>query len=74
MSDLTIVQLVASQRDRELRAQHTPGLSDWLEVPCVCVFVVCITLLVLVMSTIALVIGPFRQVAKQETDEPTRHG
>jgi len=74
MSDLTIVQLVVSQRERELRAQHTPDLIDWLAVPCFCVFGVCIMLLVLVTSTLALVLEPFRRVAKQRTDEATRHG
>lgn len=74
MGDLTIVQLVASQRERELRAQHTLGLSDWLEVPCVCVLVVCIALLVLMTSLFALAVQPFRHFAKEETDEATRHG
>lgn len=72
MSEMTIVQLLASHRERELRAQHTPGLSDWLAVPCFCVFAACIMLLVLAMSTVALALEPFRQVAKQGTDEAAR--
>lgn len=59
MSDMTIMQLMASQKERELRAQHIMGPIDWLAIPC---FAVCIALLVLVASTLALVLEPIRRV------------
>jgi hypothetical protein len=59
MSDMTIVQLMASQKERELRAQHILGPIDWLTIPC---FAGCIMLCVLVVSTLALLLWPICQV------------
>jgi hypothetical protein len=61
MSDLTIVQLMAAQRNRELRAQPpTAGKCDWVEVPIFCVFVVCLILWLFVASGIVAITNVFR--------------
>ena len=41
MSKMTIVQLLAAQRGRELRKQGKPGTWSWIELPFVCILCVC---------------------------------
>ena len=65
MSDMTIVQLMASQRERELRAQHTPGgAGDWLASFLASVFAVSIMALLHVTYAALLVLRPVCRVAK----------
>lgn len=59
MSDMTIVQLMAAQREREFRSQHTPGgIGDRFAAFLAAVFVVCIAVLFLATRAAILVLGP----------------
>jgi Na+-transporting methylmalonyl-CoA/oxaloacetate decarboxylase beta subunit len=73
MSNMNIVQLLASQRERDVRAQHTPGgPSNWLAFPFLYVFVVCLVLSVMVTFIAALVLRSILRVAKGDRDEAAR--
>jgi hypothetical protein len=68
MSEMTIVQLMVAQREREWRAERKPGRFEWLAVPVVCVFMVCTILLVFVSCIVAVLLGLFRQPDTQAID------
>ena len=61
MSEMTIIQLLVAQRERELRAQRRPGWWDRFELPCVWVLGVCLLLLAIVAAVVAVVLSPFRR-------------
>jgi hypothetical protein len=58
MSEMTIIQLIAAQRERELQEQGKPGTCAWFELPALCILCMCILLFVSV-ATIATVISGF---------------
>jgi hypothetical protein len=71
MSEMTIVQLVVAQRERELRAQRQRGWEDWFELPCTCVIGACLLLLGIMAATGAVVLAPFRSPATPQVDRGT---
>ena len=68
MSDMTLVQLMNMQRERELREQRQPGHCDWLALPFVCMFVVCAILCMSVAGIVAVILGLFCQPDTQTID------
>ena len=61
MSDLTIVQLVTSQKGRELRLHQHMSTIDWLLLPVFLVFAIFLTLIMSVIAIVSLVISLVRQ-------------
>jgi len=72
MSEMTIVQLVVAQRERELREQRRSGWWDWFELPGACVIGACLMLLGIMAATAAVVLLPFRPAATPEADDAPR--
>ncbi len=74
MSEMTIIQLVVAQRERELRAQRQAGWEGWSELPCTCVIGACLLLLGIMAATAAVVFAPFRPPATPQPDRDTGQG
>jgi len=74
MSEMTIIQLVVAQRERELRAQRQAGWEDWLELPCTCVIGACLLLMGIMAAAAAVVLAPFRPPAAPQADRDTGQG
>jgi len=72
MSEMTIVQLVVAQRERELRAQRRPGWWDCFELPCTCIIGACLMLVGIIAATAAVIFAPFRSPDTQETEHDPR--
>jgi hypothetical protein len=72
MSEMTIVQLVVAQRERELRALRRSGWWDCFELPCACLIGGCLMLLGIVAATAVMVLAPFRAPSTREADDTPR--
>ncbi len=72
MSEMTIVQLVVAQREREIRAQRRSGWWDCFELPCACIIGACLMLVGIMAATATIVLATFRPAATPEADDAPR--
>jgi hypothetical protein len=70
---MTIVQLLAAQRERELREQGKPGTWSWIELPFVCILCVCILLFVCVNIIANGILAMVRNPAKPMPHDTRGH-